>query len=179
MSVHPTKPYIFATVSRDRSIRIYDLRLNVSDVLAEAYWPVVNSKANGSPYKARHGRIFGGPVTSVSPAHGGSIPGGEGTNIGKCVLNLHGETPGGGGHKASVLASVCQHLIFRAAPDIDFHTGIPVFSPNPSIYRDRRGKLSLPSSIRILALNFKSGRSIIASKFGVLPAQCLRPLQLN
>lgn len=118
IAVLPTKPFIFASASRDKSVRVYDLTLQGSSVLLEANWPITASTrplrlgkgAEGSV--GRRGRNHPQPtdtIGTIGGLFGSQVPeslGGEGMGLGKCFLILRGSSKGGGGHHASVLAVV-------------------------------------------------------------------------
>ncbi|KIO32196.1 hypothetical protein M407DRAFT_111588 [Tulasnella calospora MUT 4182] len=111
IAVLPTNPFIFASASRDKSVRVHDLTLQASSTLLEAAWPITAStKRPQSERGGRQGRgqlepkdmigAIGGPFGSQVS----SSLGGEGLGSGKCFLILRGNSKGSGGHNASVLA---------------------------------------------------------------------------
>ncbi|KAG8886185.1 hypothetical protein FRB97_007223 [Tulasnella sp. 331] len=115
LAVHPANPFIFASTSRDMSIRIYSLALSASSNLTEATWPITSTTyiapRHGSCCRGK-GRKGSAPSASAEPTtgpinmgtpHGGSVPDGEGSGIGKCFVVLRGHSSYGGGHQASVL----------------------------------------------------------------------------
>lgn len=108
-----TNPFIFATASRDRSVRVYDLTLQASSTLLEAGWPITaTTQRSESDKVGRRGRGQLEPLDMIGAVGGplgsqiSNSVGGEGVGLGKCFLILRGSSKGSGGHVASVLAVV-------------------------------------------------------------------------
>ncbi|KAG8994593.1 hypothetical protein FRB90_000375 [Tulasnella sp. 427] len=106
--VHPINPFVFASASRDRSVRVYDLAMQASSTLPEAVWPATASRLASLPEGApglsnfasgEAAGMIGGPLGSQVPASAG----GEGKGLGKCFLVLRGQSKSSGGHVATVL----------------------------------------------------------------------------
>ncbi|KAG8991144.1 hypothetical protein FRB93_002924 [Tulasnella sp. JGI-2019a] len=127
--IHPTNPFIFASTSRDMSIRIYTLLLPASSTLVEETWPTTSTtpKPKNISRSRSKGQKASSPSTGPAPSsvsmgtpHGGSVYDGEGFGIGKCFVVLRGYSTFGGGHKASVLnASFHRTRNFIATCGVD------------------------------------------------------------
>ncbi|KAG8898122.1 hypothetical protein FRB99_007649 [Tulasnella sp. 403] len=103
LAVDPKNPFLFASTSRDLSVRLYDLTLDASSFLPEAYWPQSTSRQ----MPVRRGRAAkqasAAPlIGDIGAPFGGGIPDGEGTGIGKCVAIFAGDSADSGGHKGTV-----------------------------------------------------------------------------
>ncbi|KAG8936859.1 hypothetical protein FRC02_010721 [Tulasnella sp. 418] len=109
LCVHPKYFHNVASSSRDRSVRIYDLRLKAYKRILTLSRPHKSSQPNNLSDKARHRAL----TNSGAPL--GDAMADEGRGIGKCVLVLAGQAIGSGGHEAAIL-------------DADFHPTLPLIA---------------------------------------------------
>ncbi|KAL0581597.1 hypothetical protein V5O48_000413 [Marasmius crinis-equi] len=86
IAVHPTLPHIFATTSRDFSVRLYDLTQTPKEAPDNPGWPPQSKKPS-----------------LAGPAHGLDITGVEGYGLGRCIMVLMGGSSGG--HQGDVFAA--------------------------------------------------------------------------
>lgn len=91
IAVHPTRPHIFCTTSRDTSARIYDLTLAPMEHPNNPHWP---------PDKR---------PSLAGAAHGLHMNEREGSGLGRCIIVLMGSRSGG--HQAAVFGAVSCHSV--------------------------------------------------------------------
>jgi polycomb protein EED len=124
IAVHPTRPHIFCTTSRDNSARIYDLTLTPMEQPNNPHWPP------------------GTQPSLAGAAHGLHMNEREGSGLGRCIIVLMGGRSGG--HQAAVLGAVCYYFHVRATLSHDV-LGV---SSSISYYRNMWGE----QAVRVLGL---------------------------
>lgn len=111
LRTHPRNPFVFASASRDHTIRIYSLALHSSFSIVGRSWPVTSLNARAGTQTSQGAQQTGrdtsgtpdaGPVVAGLP-HGGSVPKPEGYGMGKCICILQSSSALSEGHQASVL----------------------------------------------------------------------------
>ncbi|KAF9015105.1 hypothetical protein BDQ17DRAFT_1442915 [Cyathus striatus] len=98
IAVHPTRPNLFCTTSRDTSVRIYDLALAPQKKPQNPHWP---------PSKQ---------PSLAGAAHGLHMSESEGSGLGRCIIVLMGGRSGG--HRGAVLGALDRTVKIWLVPPV-------------------------------------------------------------
>ncbi|ESK97912.1 coatomer beta subunit [Moniliophthora roreri MCA 2997] len=142
IALHPSLPHLFATTSRDFSVRIYDLTQKPRERAENPIWPPRDTPS------------------LAGPAHGLDLNDKEGIGIGRCVLVLMGGRSGG--HMGDVFAaSFHRHYPIIATCGMDrtvkiWH--IPTITPGGNMMREDKPLFSASCihTARVLSIDWLS-----------------------
>jgi len=164
MCTYNTLPWIFASTSRDRSTRVYDLSLSQDSVGQEAHWPTLSTQVIAT--QTADQRDYGvlpapnqplllpaGP-TRFGPGLGGSVEN-EVIGIGRCVIILRGQSVGTGGHGASVLGAVCALFGGMAYTNLGSSGISSLVTPDSYMWREFFYSTSSLTLSHFLALRYR------------------------